>query len=74
MQRITRCLVRETAVSDRGRPLMIELHPGYVVFRLKGTRQRYSIDWEALYRFAQSREAGRILAERYSKRKMRRRF
>jgi hypothetical protein len=73
MQKITRCLVRETAVSDRGRALVIELHPGYVIFRLKGTRQRYAIDWEALYRFAQRREAERFLAERYSKRKTRRR-
>ncbi len=73
MQKITRCLVRETAVSDRGRPLLIELHPAYVVFRLKGTRQRYSIDWEALYRLAQRREADRVLADRYAKRKARRR-
>ena len=72
MQKITRCLVRETAVSDRGRPLLIELHPRYVIFRLKGTRQRYAIDWEALYRFAQRREAERIVAERYAKRKTRR--
>jgi hypothetical protein len=73
MQKITRYLVRETAVSDHGRPLLIELHPGYVVFRLKGTRQRYAIDWEALYRFAQRREAERVLGERYAKRKTRRR-
>ena len=73
MQKITRRLVRETVVSDRGRPLLIELHPGYVIFRLKGTRQRYAIDWEALYRFAQKREAERVLTERYAKRKTRRR-
>ena len=52
---------------------LIELHPGYVIFLLKGTRQRYSIDWEALYRFAQRREAERVFAERYAKRKTRRR-
>ena len=73
MQKITRRLVRETAVSDHGRPLLMELHPGYVIFRLKGTRQRYSIDWEALYRFAQRREAERVFAERYAKREARRR-
>jgi len=73
MQKITRRLVRKTAVCDRELPLMIELHPGYVVFRLKGTRQRYSIDWEALYRFAQRREAERVFAERYAKREARRR-
>ena len=73
MQKITRRLVRETVVSDRGRPLLIELHPGYVIFRLKGTRQRYAIDWEAVYRFAQRREAERVFAERYARRKARRR-
>jgi hypothetical protein len=72
MQKITRCLVRETAVSDRGRPLLIELHLGYVIFRLKGTRQRYSMDWDALYRFAQRREADRVFAERHARRKTRR--
>ena len=66
MQKITRRLVRETAITDRGRPLILELHPGFVVFRLKRTRYRYSADWETLYRFVQRAEAERILAERRS--------
>jgi hypothetical protein len=64
MLRITRRLVRETAAADRGRPLVVELHPGFVVFRLKRTRHRYSADWHTLYRFAQRAEAERIVAER----------
>jgi hypothetical protein len=28
-------VVRETAVSDRGRPIVIELHPAHLVLRLK---------------------------------------
>jgi hypothetical protein len=64
MQKITRRVVRETAAADRGRPLVVELHPGFVVFRLKGTRYRYSADWHTLYRFAQRAEAERVVAER----------
>jgi hypothetical protein len=29
MLKITRRLMRETAVTDRGRPLIVELHPGF---------------------------------------------
>ena len=64
MRKITRRLVRETAAVDRGRPLIVELHAGIVVFRLKRTRYRYSADWDTLYRFAQKAEAERIIAER----------
>jgi hypothetical protein len=49
MLKITRRLVRETAVG----PLIVELHPGYVVFRPKRMRYRYSADWGTLYRFVQ---------------------
>jgi hypothetical protein len=52
------------ATADRGRPLVVELHPGFVAFRLKRTRYRYSADWHTLYRFAQRAEAERIVAER----------
>ncbi|MGH9633166.1 MAG: hypothetical protein ACRD7E_33100 [Bryobacteraceae bacterium] len=58
MLKITRSLVRETAVTDRGRPLVVELHPGFVVFRLKRTRYRYSADWHTLYRVC-SKDGGR---------------
>ncbi len=44
MMKITRRLVRQTAATDRGRPLVVELHPGFVIFRLKRTRHRYSAD------------------------------
>ena len=64
MLKITRRLVRETAVTDRGRTLIVELHPGFVVFRLKRTRCWFSADWATLYRFAQKAEAERVVAER----------
>jgi hypothetical protein len=73
MLKITRCLVRETAAADRGRPLVVELHPGFVVFRLKRTRYRYSADWHTLYRFAQRAEAERVVAERKATKKNSRR-
>jgi hypothetical protein len=72
MGKITRRLVRETAAVERGRPLIVELHPGFVVFRLKRTRYRYSADWHTLYRFAQKAEAERIVAERKRSKQSRR--
>ena len=34
-------VVRETAVSDRGRPIVVELHPSHLVLRLKGLRDTH---------------------------------
>jgi hypothetical protein len=36
MLKITRCLVGETAVIDRGRPLLVELCPAFIVVGFKG--------------------------------------
>jgi hypothetical protein len=52
MTRIERRIVRETAISDRGRPLVIELHPGGLIVRLKGTRKRWPISYESIHRLA----------------------
>jgi hypothetical protein len=30
--------VQKTAARERGRPLLVDLHPGYLVLRLKGTQ------------------------------------
>jgi hypothetical protein len=39
---------RETASLYRGRPIIVELHPGYLTFRLKGTRKgRFSLSYAA---------------------------
>jgi len=49
MTRIGRPIVRETAARERGRPLLVELHPGFLALRLKGTRQRWPISHEAVF-------------------------
>lgn len=43
-------LVRETAVHVRRRPVILELHPGFLVVRLKGLRSvRYPISYDAIH-------------------------
>ena len=45
-------LIRETATTVRHRPLVIEAYAGFVSLRPKGTRQRLSVDWRAVYDLA----------------------
>ena len=40
---------RETATVYRGRPLIAEMHAGYVVLREKGRRAGVSVDWHTIY-------------------------
>jgi len=42
-----RILKRETASTYRGRPLVIELHPGYLTLRQKGKRSQVKVDYAA---------------------------
>ena len=46
MVAITRPVRRETAACYRGRPLLVELHPGYLVLREKGTRRAVTVDYK----------------------------
>jgi len=57
---------RETATVYRGRPLIVQLYPGFVVLRPKGTRQSYSIDYRAVYEAA-GKIAARIAKEEKKK-------
>jgi len=56
MTYINRPVRRETATSirDGGRvlPVVIEIHPGYMTLRQKGCRRRYSLTYDAAYRYA----------------------
>jgi hypothetical protein len=45
----TRPVKRETAVAVRGRALIAELHPGYLLLREKGRRTPVSVDLRAVY-------------------------
>ncbi len=42
-------VVRETALNTRTKkPILVELYPGYLVLRVKGSRSRYSIHYDSL--------------------------
>lgn len=45
MTTVTRPVRRETAACYRGRPLVVELHPGYLELREKGKRQAVTLDY-----------------------------
>ena len=62
-------VVRETAASDRGRPIVIELHPAHLVLRLKGLRDAHFIPYDALLWRAIKISAERMLSERLARRK-----
>ena len=49
MVKFGRTIVRETAASERGRALLIELHPAFLVIRLKGTRQRWALSYTSIF-------------------------
>lgn len=43
-------LARETPIKYQGRALIVELAPGYLKIRRKGTRtSEVSVTWEAIY-------------------------
>lgn len=62
-------VVRETAVSDRGRPIVIELHPSHLVLRLKGQRDTHFLAYDALLWRVMKNSAARIRSERLAQRK-----
>ena len=72
MTRIGRPIVRETAARERGRPLLVELHPGFLAFRLKGTRQRWPISYESVFWSAVKLAAEKQREDRMKDRKRRR--
>ena len=67
-----RIVSRETAslVRDRGKlkPVMIELHPGYMALRPKGRRMRFTLAYDSAYRIA---VAAQVEAERRERREKR---
>jgi hypothetical protein len=65
-------VVRETAVSERGRPIVVELHPAFLVLRLKGLRDSHFIAYDALLWRSMKNSAERIQSERLARRRGRR--
>ena len=49
-------VTRESAVLDRGRPLVVTLHPRFLEIRPKGLRRSYSISYDACLWVAVKRE------------------
>ncbi len=62
-------VVRETAVSERGRPIVVELHPAHLVLRLKGLRDSHFVAYDALLWRVMKNSAERIQSERLARRK-----
>ena len=50
-------LRRETATLYRGRPLIVEAHSGYLTVWPKGTQQRTSVPYDAIYEVGLKMEA-----------------
>jgi len=65
-------VVRAAAVSDRGRSIIVELHPSHLVLRLKGLRETYFVAYDALLWRIMKNSAERIVSERLAKRNGRR--
>ena len=53
---LTKPVSRESACFDRGRPLVVTLHPRHLEIRPKGTRRRYTIAYDAALWYAVKRE------------------
>lgn len=60
---------RETATYYRGRPLIVELHPGYLNMREKGRRFALAVDYRAVIDLAYKIKARADAAERKALRK-----
>ena len=62
MTKLGKPVTRETAVMERGDPLVVELHPKYLVLRLKGKRtSAVNVPYDSAY------DPGRRLASRWGK-------
>jgi hypothetical protein len=55
--KIGRPLIRETATIDRGRPLVVGLHPTFLAIWAKETREEYRVSWAAIYDLARKLQA-----------------
>ena len=56
MTKLTKPVTRESASMDRGRPLIVTLHPRHLEIRPKGTRHKYAISYDACVWLAVKRD------------------
>lgn len=69
-------VVRETSACYQRRALIVELHPAYLVVRLKGLRsaqRRYSVSYDTVYELGAKLQYRLDQAEKLSRRKQSRR-
>jgi hypothetical protein len=62
----------ETAMHERGRPILVAESPGQLLVRLKGTRQVLGIPWTLVYLRAAQMQAQQVRMEKVKARKARR--
>ncbi len=55
--------VRETRGERRAMLIVAEIHPGFLVVRLKGTQQKWSADWASVAEWIEMREAKQIAGD-----------
>lgn len=72
MTQVLKPVTRETLSRDRGRNLIVTLHPTYLEVRPKGTRRRYTLTYEACMWQAIRREVDEMRREKAKARKARR--
>jgi hypothetical protein len=66
---LTKPVTRQSACLDRGVPLIVTLHPRHLEVRVKGTRRRYTIAYDACLWLAVKREADEQRREKLQARK-----
>jgi hypothetical protein len=54
---------RETGAEYRGRPVVVEIHAGFLVARLKGTQTRWSADWASVAEWIEMRTAKQVAGD-----------
>lgn len=63
MTKLTHSIERETHVQIQNRPLIVEILPGAVILRRKGTQESYAVPWDAIWSLG-AKMAARDAAER----------
>lgn len=72
MTKLGKPVTRESAVYDRGRALIVTLHPRHIEIRPKGKRKSYSISYDGCLWLAVRREAEERRQEKAKERAERR--
>lgn len=65
-------VVRETAATERGRAIIVALHPSHIELRLKGLRESHFLAYDALLWRAIKNSAERQRSERIARKQEKR--